>query len=331
MLLFSQYTPSPFHLLSTVPTELPDSLDDAAIIAAEACAKYSSEFGQDFTTKCRVDFDTTIGDETYTILKSSTEFMQKFVSALCYATIDGLQQRKQDELMRVAQARVELKQVMDNEDGVDEEKKQELLAILQSDGRNGSPEYKGLKARIYFPDEGNAALAKRDWEGEVPDCVEYAACGGMRLIDKSDDALVFFFCPQASEAKNVERLVMEYDNNDKTQTVVLINPTLVDMGVTGFGMAGRMLRERLLDQLEYTYYLRTLTWGALTRTWPNAYSVWQEDEGADGGYKLISTMDRLPSNPEVEDIYDLENDVSGAGETDILGSLGDFVSGMMRL
>ena len=104
------------------------------------------------------------------------------------------------------------------------------------------------------------------------------------------------------------------------------------MGVTGFGMAGRRLRERLLDGLVNIYYLRTLQWGALTRVWPNAFSVWQEDEGAGGGYRLIRSQSTLPSNPEVEDIYDIENgnlqERKGGG---FLDQLGDFANGMMKL
>ena len=52
------------------------------------------------------------------------------------------------------------------------------------------------------------------------------------------------------------------------------------------------LRERLIDPLQGTYYLRTLPWGALTRQWPAQYSVWQEDANVEGGYRLIKTLDR---------------------------------------
>lgn len=140
--------------------------------------------------------------------------------------------------------------------------------------------------------------------------------------------------------------------------VCFVNPNLVDMGVTGFGMAGRMLRERLIDTLQYTYYvshnlcygcfqksnhsrhsvvvselqLRTLSWGALTRLWPYAYSVWQEDADAEGGYRLIKMLDFLPSNPEVEDIYDIANgDKEERQSGGFLDQFGDFVQGMMRL
>jgi hypothetical protein len=153
------------------------------------------------------------------------------------------------------------------------------------------------------------------------------------LREVTNDMLVFFFCPKASESESVEALLLktETEANDLKLTV-FVNPKLVDMGVTGFGMAGRRLRERLLDGLTNVYYLRTLPWGALTRVWPQAFSVWQEEENADGGYKLIKAVDYLPTNPEVEDMYDIANgdkaERKGGGPLD---QLGDFVNGMMRL
>jgi Domain of unknown function (DUF1995) len=102
--------------------------------------------------------------------------------------------------------------------------------------------------------------------------------------------------------------------------------------ISSFGMAGRRLRERLIDGLDYVDYLRTLPWGALTRQWPAAYTVWQEDTDAAGGYRLIKTQGRMPSNPEVEDIYDIENGVTEERQSGgILDQFGDFVNGMMRL
>ena len=100
-------------------------------------------------------------------------------------------------------------------------------------------------------------------------------------------------------------------------------------------MAGRMLRERLIDPLVPTYYLRTLPWGAMTRLYPGQFTVWQEDENIDSGYKMIKSLDRLPSNPEVEDIYDYENGNASDPEASkgfgLLNAIGDFVNGMMTL
>jgi Domain of unknown function (DUF1995) len=314
-----------------LPTELPDSLEDAAEIAALACSKFADATGP--LGRCRVDFDTSAGDETFTILKSSTEFMQKFVSALCYAMIPGLMARTQKERMRLYEAQANFKALDEN---APETYRTSLLEIIKNGGKEEEDDiWEGPKARIYFPDEGSAALARRDWSPFVPSCcVEYASCGGVQQNDISQDMLIFFFCPKASESDYVEQLLLTSETTcSNLQLTVFVNPNLVDMGVTGFGMAGRLLRERLIDKLTYTYYLRTLAWGALVRKWPQSFSVWQEDKNADGDYRLISTLDRLPSNPEVEDIYDMENGIKNKPQDGLglLNSLGDFVNGMMKL
>ena len=38
--------------------------------------------------------------------------------------------------------------------------------------------------------------------------------------------------------------------------MVLVNPELVNMGVTGFGLAARMVRKRTLEQLTQAFYLK---------------------------------------------------------------------------
>lgn len=250
--------------------------------------------------------------------------------------IPGLQEKKQAEMMRTVQAKSELKALQKEED-YDEEKASQLEKVIARGGREEGNKWNGPVCRIYFPDEGNAALARRDWMNpespKVPPCVVFSSCGGVRVDDVKNDLLVFFFCPKASEAADVEKILQETEEKaSDLQLTCFVNPNLVDMGVTGFGMAGRMLRERLIDTLQYTYYLRTLQWGALTRLWPYAYSVWQEDGDAEGGYRLIKMLDRLPSNPEVEDIYDIENgDKEERQSGGVLDQLGDFVNGMMRL
>lgn len=353
------------------PTELPDSLDDAASIAANAC--YQLHLSSGPMTRCRVDFDTSIGDETYTTLKSSTEFMQKYVSALAMACIPGVIERKQEDVMRLIKAKQELKEMKEkqleqvpdsvsdestsNEEGELiysaqenerlkkssktapkselEQREEELLEIIANQGADPKNIWTGPKIRIYFPDEGSAALARRDWKSEVPACVDFSSCGGVQVADVSNDSVVVFFCPRASEAEFVEDILYNTEENrgDELMLTVMVNPLLVDMGVTGFGMAGRRLRERLIDGLVPAYYLRTLAWGALTRVWPQLFTVWQEDVYAEGGYKMIKAMDRLPSNPEVEDIYDIENgDRKEPGEGfGLLNAIGDFVNGMTRL
>ncbi|KAL3827691.1 hypothetical protein ACHAXA_000564 [Cyclostephanos tholiformis] len=354
-------------------------------IAANACHQIHLASGGT-TVRCRVDFDTSVGDETYTLLKSSTEFTQKFVSALCLACVDGVMEWRMGCSTRLANARaelIELRREMEeigstnddddvegdgygdflDEDGsvvvIDEvgaddmcdmkstgvvnaearrkvivEMETELLKLIANDGRDGAP-WNGPRVRVYFPDEGSAALARRDWSTSVPPCVEFASCGGVQVSNTSSDVIVLFCCPRASEAEYVEKILYDIESSrgDGLLMSIMLNPLLVDMGVTGFGMAGRRLRERLIDGLVPAYYLRTLPWGALTRAWPRLFTVWKEDEDAEGGYTMIQAMDRLPSNPEVEDIYDISNGDMSAPKDGFgfLNSLGDFVNGMMRL
>lgn len=324
-------------------------MEDAADEAAAACAAHREFVGA--YGRCRVDFDTTVGDETYTTLKSSTEFGQRFLTSLCHARIPGLMDRRLAERRRVVEARAELNALVagggGGGDGDQEGRRTELVDILRNGGRvlsDDDEEEKGApKCRVYFPDEGSAALARRDWtavnpatsEPAVPDCVEFSSLGGWQGYDTADDVLLVFFCPRASESDSLEEILRaaETGGSPRLDTTVLVNPNLVDMGVTGFGMAGRMLRERLLDKLARTYYLRTLSWGALARVWPRDYTVWQEDADADGGYREIQSLADLPSNPEVEDIYDVANGLAreNAEGTGLLNALGDFVNGMMRL
>jgi hypothetical protein len=358
------FSPSSTNLF-VYPTELPDSLDDAAVIAAKACLQYVDDSGS--PSRCRVDFDTSIGDETYTTLKSSSEFMQKFVTSLCYEMIPGMKELKEKEIMALVTAKAELAQlgIEDNEeedgqgqeevdDDTNSQRKRELIQIIQCGGRTPKLdekgnfqqyEYNGPKARIYFPDEGSAALARRDWnpmspnadEALVPPCVEFSSCGGVQMQDTSQDTLTFFFCPKASQAEFVEEALLNSEKtlSDQLKLTLFVNPLLVDMGVTGFGLAGRMLRERLIDNLMPVYYLRTLPWGALTRKYPDQFTVWQEDENEDDGYRMIKSMSRLPSNPEVEDIYDIENGTLNDPEQQqgfgLLNGIADFVNGMTRL
>lgn len=49
------------------------------------------------------------------------------------------------------------------------------------------------------------------------------------------------------------------------QFMVLINPELINMGTTGYGLAGRRIRDEIISTFHTSYHLRTLPWGAVTR------------------------------------------------------------------
>ena len=324
-----------------IPTELPDSLEDAAEMAALSSKDFAEASGMN--ARCRIDFDTSVGDETFTTLKASTEFMQKYVSSLIYAMVPGAIDVNQDRIMALAQAKAELQNLLseseEEEEAEETDRIKELKEMIASHGGLALKQWDGPKVRIYFPDEGSAALARRDWTLDVVPiyCMEFSSCGGVQWQDISSDVIHLYFCPKASEAEFVEQALYSAEEKlaDQLALSVFVNPNLVDMGVTGFGMAGRMLRERLIDNLVNVYYLRTLQWGALTRLYPNQFTIWQEDTNEDTGYRMIKSLDRLPSNPEVEDIYDFENgiatDPSQQKGFGLLDAIGDFVQGMTRL
>lgn len=227
--------------LSAAPTELPDSLDDSAVRAAAASAAYGEQAGP--AARCRVDFDTSIGDETFPLLKTSTEFMQKFVSALSYAVVPGLQEERQKEIMALAGARSELAALLElDKEEQDTLKMDQLKQLVSNGGRAADYEYKGPTVRVYFPDEGNAALARRDWnpmanpeEAKVPACVTLASCGGVQppTAELARDCLVFFFCPKASESEQVESILQATEavaaETGNLKLTVFVNPSLVDM------------------------------------------------------------------------------------------------------
>jgi hypothetical protein len=367
----SSSSSSSYTLQPGQPTELPDSLADAAIRAAEATKYYTDLITSDNTittipVRCRIDFDTTLGDETYTLLKQSTTFVQQYVTALTYALIPAALQQRQIEMMAVVQAKNELQQLRQQESlepdqqVKKEQREDELIELIANNGRNNSQSVTDRTAvrpvvRIYFPDEGSAALARRDWTSSILPCldyIEFRSCNGIQPPSSSSSNIEvvaqIFVCPRASDADAVETILATSENDVVMMTPrqsslvsIFINPLLVDMGVTGFGYAGRRLRERLLDTLVGVYYLRTLPNGALTRQYPSSYTIWQEDTNAVGGYVCIANCNnRLPSNPEVIDIF--ENYSRGKGGDDVMNNngangggfldqLGDFVNGMMRL
>ena len=89
--------------------------------------------------------------------------------------------------------------------------------------------------RIFFPDMGQAALARRDWKmgtdvSEVPPCVYTANIknDGIQTTDK----VVVIICPLASEADDVQRIMAICTASNVP--LVLINPDLINMD-QGFG------------------------------------------------------------------------------------------------
>ena len=80
-------------------------------------------------------------------------------------------------------------------------------------------------------------------QAEVPPNVRVAGFPREPLEDA--DGGVFILCPRAPERDACELLVNTA--SESLVPVAILNPYLVDMGTTGFGMAGRMFKERFSD------------------------------------------------------------------------------------
>nr|WP_318731976.1 DUF1995 family protein [Roseofilum sp. Belize Diploria] len=157
---------------------------------------------------------------------------------------------------------------------------QDFIPILQEFG--GQP-------KIFFPDTGAAALARRDW-GETPFKVTDLGSSRSPIDNKIDpeDESFLVVNPSSVEVGQVERLV----NLAGDRPIILLIPKLEDVAVVGIGYTARQLRERLLSQIYSCYYIRPLEGAALYRCHPHPWQVWLET--ADGSYTQIAEQPQKP-------------------------------------
>ena len=112
----------------------------------------------------------------------------------------------------------------------------------------------GLSFKVYFPDAGAAALARRDWDDPAFSIRGINEFKG-RLEPEDEACLVIE--PSSVEVNEVEALC----NEATGKYVVMLNPKLEDIAVVGIGYTARQLRERFLSTLESCYYLQPLEIG----------------------------------------------------------------------
>ena len=185
----------------------------------------------------------------------------------------------------------------------------------------------GLQFKVYFPDAGAAALAKRDWGN--PD-FPIRGLGELKGQIEPDDDAFLVIEPSAVEVEAVEKLV----EAAMGRPVVLLNPKLEDVATIGIGYAGRQLRERFLNTLESCYYLRPIEGAAVTRCYPEPWQVWREI--AAGDYELLSETPTRPAGEALERIlYGETNDETGTSapskpQKGFLGELQQFIRALTQ-
>ena len=149
----------------------------------------------------------------------------------------------------------------------------------------------GLSFKLFFPDAGAAALARRDWNN--PDFSIRGIGERADQIAPEDEAFVFVE-PSSVEVNAVEAMC----DQAVGRPVIMLNPRLEDIATIGIGYAGRQLRERFLSTLESAYYLRPLEGAVVFRCYPNPWQVWQEV--AEGQYQLLADLPQKPSGEVLE-------------------------------
>lgn len=150
-----------------------------------------------------------------------------------------------------------------------------------------------LPFKMFFPDAGAAALARRDWNNP-----EFSIRGINEFKGRlePDDEACLIIEPSAVEVTDVEALC----NEATGKYVIMLNPKLEDIAVVGIGYAARQLRDRFLSTLETAYYLQPLEGATLLRIYPGPWQVWGET--ADDTYELLG---EFPTKPSAEAIANL--------------------------
>jgi Domain of unknown function (DUF1995) len=161
-------------------------------------------------------------------------------------------------------------------------------------------EHLGEKLRVYFPDPGSAALARRDW-GEKPYPIR--GISDVKADILPEEEMFLFIEPSSVEVEQVEKLCEQAMD----RPVVILNPRMEDIAIIGIGYAGRMLRERFLSTFESCYYLRSLEGAAILRAYPDPWQVWVEK--ADG-YELVAEQPQKPVGEVLDQIL-----ATAAGES----------------
>ncbi|MEL7225362.1 MAG: DUF1995 family protein, partial [Cyanobacteria bacterium J06576_12] len=151
----------------------------------------------------------------------------------------------------------------------------------------------GKQFKIFFPDAGAAALARRDWEN--PDFM-IKGLGELSEPVDDDDDIYLVVNPSSVEVEIVESLC----NAALDRPVILLNPRLEDVSVVGIGYAARQLRDRFLSQIETCYYVRALDGGALYRSYPGPWQIWKEI--APDQYELMQDLAARPSGEDIDRI-----------------------------
>jgi hypothetical protein len=188
----------------------------------------------------------------------------------------------------------------------------------------------GIQPKVFFPDTGAAALARRDW-GDVPFKIDDVGTSRLPIETKiqPEDEAFLLVAPSAVEVAQVEKL----SNLAGDRPCVLLNPELEDIYVVGLGLTARRLRDRFLSTIESSYYLRPIERAAISRSYPGLWQVWLE---IDDEYQLIAEEPQKPVGDVLDQILAKATSTSTTDETPLpkkpgfLANLQRFLNALSR-
>lgn len=189
----------------------------------------------------------------------------------------------------------------------------------------------GVQPKVFFPDTGAAALARRDW-GAVPFKIDDVGSSRTAIEEKiqPEDKAFLLIAPSAVEVVQVEKM----SNLAGDRPFVLLNPQMEDIYVVGIGYAARQLRDRFLNTIESCYYLRPLDTAAILRSYPSLWQVWLEMDG--GEYQLIAEDSQRPAGEALDQLLakanatSTSNEIAPAKKSGFLTNLQRFLNALSR-
>ena len=190
-------------------------------------------------------------------------------------------------------------------------------------------EARGDQLRVFFPDPGAAALARRDWDDKS---YPIRGINDLNATIQPEETLFLFIEPSSIEVQDVEQLCNEAGD----RPVVFLNPHLEDIATIGIGYAARQLRERFLGTFDSCYYICALEGALIFRCYPSPWQVWRE---TDTEYELIGEFDHRPVGEELEALFMPEldpNDAKGLEtkqdirKKGLLGELQNFLKALSQ-
>ncbi|MEM8614625.1 MAG: DUF1995 family protein [Cyanobacteria bacterium P01_H01_bin.105] len=180
----------------------------------------------------------------------------------------------------------------------------------------------GLQFKVYFPDAGAAALAKRDWNN--PDFT-IRGINEVQATIEADDEAFLIVNPSSVEVQDVEKLC----NDAQDRIVIILNPQLEDVSIVGIGYAARQLRERFLSTLTSCYYYRPMPDSAILHQHPKGWQVWQE---VSDQYELKAELSERPSSEALENILygETKNSEDPKPKKSLLSELQKFLKALSQ-